>query len=166
MIIGVPREVKDHEARVGLVPSGAAALVEAGHRVLVETEAGSRSSLPDDEYRKAGAEIVPAAAEAWKADLVVKVKEPQQSEYEFLRPGLLLFTYLHLAPLPELTDSCASPGLAIGRIGVTRRSRVNCSQLDPGAVIRPEPSEWHPRMPDRLDEDELTDWRSGRDAIY
>jgi alanine dehydrogenase len=104
MIIGVPREVKDHEARVGLVPSGAAALVEAGHRVLVQTDAGSRSSLPDDEYRKAGAEIVPTAAEAWKADLVVKVKEPQPSEYEFLRPGLLLFTYLHLAPLPELTE--------------------------------------------------------------
>jgi alanine dehydrogenase len=104
MIIGVPKEVKDHEARVGLVPSGAAALVEAGHRVLVQTGAGSPSSLPDDEYRAAGAEIVPTAADAWKADLVVKVKEPQPSEYELLRPGLLLFTYLHLAPLPELTE--------------------------------------------------------------
>jgi alanine dehydrogenase len=105
MIIGVPKEVKDHEARVGLVPAGAAALVEAGHRVLVQTGAGVASSLPDEEYAEAGAEIVPGAADAWnKADLVVKVKEPQPSEYDFLRPGLTLFTYLHLAPLPELTQ--------------------------------------------------------------
>ena len=105
MIIGVPKEVKDHEARVGLIPAGAAALVEAGHRVLVQTGAGTASSLPDEEYLEAGAEIVPSAADAWnKADLVVKVKEPQPGEYEFLRPRLTLFTYLHLAPLPELTQ--------------------------------------------------------------
>src|SRR5262249_38728189 len=105
MIVGVPKEVKDHEARVGLLPSGARALVEAGHKVLAQTGAGLGSSLTDDEYRKAGAEIVPAAADLWsKSDLVVKVKEPQPSEYPYLRPGLVLFTYLHLAPLPELTD--------------------------------------------------------------
>lgn len=105
MIIGVPKEVKDHEARVGLVPSGVTALVEAGHTVLVQASAGLGSSLADEEYKEAGAEIVPSAAELWKrAGLVVKVKEPQLSEYESLRPGLLLFTYLHLAPLPELTD--------------------------------------------------------------
>lgn len=105
MIIGVPKEVKDHESRVGLVPSGVTALREAGHQVVVETRAGAASSLPDEEYVEAGAQILPAAAEVWgKADLVVKVKEPQSSEYPFLRPGLLLFTYLHLAPLPELTD--------------------------------------------------------------
>ena len=105
MIIGVPREVKDHESRVGLVPSGALTLVEAGHRVLVETGAGQASSLPDSQYVEAGAEIVSNAAGVWsEADLVVKVKEPQASEYAHLRPGLILFTYLHLAPLPELTN--------------------------------------------------------------
>jgi alanine dehydrogenase len=104
MIIGVPKEVKDHEARVGCVPSGVKALTEAGHGVVVQAGAGLGSSLPDQEYVDAGARILPTAAEVWgKADLVIKVKEPQPSEYEFLRPGLLLFTYLHLAPLPDLT---------------------------------------------------------------
>src|SRR6266404_7512058 len=105
MIIGVPKEVKDHEARVGLLPSGVKALVEAGHKVLAQAGAGLGSSLSDEEYREAGAEIVPTAAALWAgSDLVIKVKEPQASEYGFLRPGLTLFTYLHLAPLPELTD--------------------------------------------------------------
>lgn len=104
MIVGVPKEVKDHEARVGLVPSGVGALVEAGHRVLIETGAGVKSTLADAEYEEFGAEIVGTAAEVWgKSDLVVKVKEPQPSEYDLMRPGLMLFTYLHLAPLPELT---------------------------------------------------------------
>jgi alanine dehydrogenase len=105
MIIGVPKEIKDHETRVGLVPSGAAALREAGHEVLVESHAGEGSSLTDREYMQAGAHILPDAAEVWnKADLVVKVKEPQPAEYPYFRPGLILFTYLHLAPLPELTE--------------------------------------------------------------
>jgi alanine dehydrogenase len=105
MIIGVPKEVKDHETRVGLVPHGVTALREAGHEVLVETHAGQGSSLTDDEYAAAGATILNSAAEIWRrADLVVKVKEPQPKECEFLKPGLTLFTYLHLAPLPELTD--------------------------------------------------------------
>jgi alanine dehydrogenase len=105
MVIGVPTEVKDHESRVGCVPSGVKALTEAGHRVLVQAGAGFGSSLPDREYVQAGADILPTAADVWgKADLVVKVKEPQPSEYGHLRPGLLLFTYLHLAPLPELTE--------------------------------------------------------------
>jgi len=105
MIIGVPKEVKDHEARVGLVPSGVIALREAGHEVLVETAAGEGSAITDHEYMQAGAEIAQKASEVWnKADLIVKVKEPQPSEYAFLRPDLILFTYLHLAPLPELTN--------------------------------------------------------------
>jgi alanine dehydrogenase len=104
MIVGVAKEIKDHETRVGLVPSGVTALREAGHRVLVETQAGTGSSIPDSEYIDAGAEILPTAADVWsKADLVIKVKEPQPSEYAHFRPGLILFTYLHLAPLPELT---------------------------------------------------------------
>ncbi|HLG97734.1 MAG TPA: alanine dehydrogenase [Bryobacteraceae bacterium] len=104
MTVGVPKEVKDHETRVGLVPSGTAALREAGHRVLVETQAGAGSSITDQEYVDAGAQILRSAAEVWRqADLVVKVKEPQPSEYGHFRPGLILFTYLHLAPLPDLT---------------------------------------------------------------
>jgi alanine dehydrogenase len=105
MVIGVAKEIKDHETRVGLVPSGVTALREAGHEVLVETHAGEGSSLTDREYMQAGARIVDAAREVWeKSDLVVKVKEPQPAEYGYFRPGLVLFTYLHLAPLPDLTD--------------------------------------------------------------
>src|ERR1017187_6649129 len=105
MIIGVPKEIKDNETRVGLVPSGATALREAGHEVLVESHAGEGSSLSDREYMQAGAHIVESAAEVWaKADLVVKVEEPQPAEYAHFRPGLVLFTYLHLAPAPALTD--------------------------------------------------------------
>jgi alanine dehydrogenase len=105
MIIGVPREIKDNEARVGITPAGVKALTESGHTVLVETEAGSQSGFPDAEYQNAGAEIVGEAGYAWgKADMVVKVKEPIEKEYVFFREGLVLFTYLHLAPLPGLTD--------------------------------------------------------------
>jgi alanine dehydrogenase len=105
MVIGVPKEIKDHETRVGLVPSAATALREAGHEVLVQTHAGEGSTLSDDEYTHAGATIVPFASDVWsRADLIVKVKEPQPSEYVFFRPDLILFTYLHLAPLPDLTD--------------------------------------------------------------
>lgn len=103
MIIGVPKEVKDHESRVGIVPAGVKALVDQGHRVLVETKAGEMSSIPDNDYKEAGAEIVGSAREVWSADMVVKVKEPIPSEYPLFRDGLVLFTYLHLAPLPELT---------------------------------------------------------------
>lgn len=104
MIIGVPREVKDHESRVGLVPYGVSALVEAGHEVVVQTRAGALSSITDEEYLEAGARIAPTAADVWRgAEIVAKVKEPQPSEYGFFRENLTLFTYLHLAPEPELT---------------------------------------------------------------
>jgi alanine dehydrogenase len=106
MTIGVPKEVKDHESRVGVTPAGVRALVEAGHTVLVETEAGALSAFPDDEYQSAGAEIVGSAHDVWRlADMVVKVKEPVEKEYRNFREGLVLFTYLHLAPLRELTDA-------------------------------------------------------------
>jgi alanine dehydrogenase len=106
MLIGVPKEVKDHESRVGIVPSGVRALVDAGHKVVVETNAGALSSMLDEDYKSAGAEIVASAAEVWKrADMIVKVKEPIEKEYPHFREGLVLFTYLHLAPLPELTET-------------------------------------------------------------
>jgi alanine dehydrogenase len=105
MIIGVPKEIKDHEARVGVTPAGAKALTEAGHTVLVETHAGAQSGFPDHEYQDAGAEIVGDAGNVWgNSETVVKVKEPIEQEYVYFREGLVLFTYLHLAPLPELTD--------------------------------------------------------------
>ncbi len=102
MRIGVPREIKNREHRVALTPEGAARLVAGGHRVIVQQSAGADAGFPDDAYRRAGADVVEDAADAWSADLVVKVKEPLPSEYAFLRPGLVLFTYLHLAAVPEL----------------------------------------------------------------
>src|SRR6202451_3732502 len=106
MIIGVPKEVKDHESRVGVTPAGVKALVEAGHKVLVEQKAGALSAMPDDEYQAAGAEIVGAAHDVWRlTEMVIKVKEPVEKEYKHFREGLVLFTYLHLAPLTELTDA-------------------------------------------------------------
>ncbi len=105
MIVGVPKEMKDNEARVGITPAGAKALTEAGHKLLVETQAGAASGFPDDEYQNAGAEIVGEAGFVWgKSDMVVKVKEPIEKEYAYFREGLVLFTYLHLAPLPKLTN--------------------------------------------------------------
>lgn len=106
MVIGVPKEVKDHESRVGVTPAGVKALVEVGHKVLVERDAGALSAMPDDEYQAAGAEIVGSADDVWRlAEMVVKVKEPVEKEYRHFREGLVLFTYLHLAPLTGLTDA-------------------------------------------------------------
>jgi len=106
MVIGVPKEVKDHESRVGVTPAGVKSLVDAGHKVLVEHNAGQLSSFLDDEYQAVGAEIVGAASDVWRlADMVVKVKEPIEQEYFHFREGLVLFTYLHLAPLQKLTDA-------------------------------------------------------------
>jgi len=106
MVIGVPKEVKDHESRVGVTPAGVKALAEAGHKVLVETKAGALSAFTDDEYQAAGAEIVGSSYDVWRlADTVVKVKEPIEKEYQHFREGLVLFTYLHLAPIQGLTQA-------------------------------------------------------------
>ena len=105
MIIGVPREIKDNEARVGVTPAGVKALTELGHKVLVETQAGTLSGFDDADYQNAGAEIVGDPGYVWgKSETVVKVKEPIAKEWAFFREGLVLFTYLHLAPLPALTE--------------------------------------------------------------
>jgi alanine dehydrogenase len=105
MIVGVPREIKPGEQRVALTPAGARELAEAGHRVLIERDAGVGSGIRDDEYAAVGAELAPVD-EVWaKAELVLKVKEPVPPEYDRLRPGQTLFTYLHLAPAPELTEA-------------------------------------------------------------
>ncbi len=103
MIIGVPKEIKTEEFRVGMTPVGVRELVRNGHTVVIETCAGEGSGFSDGEYRKAGAEIAAREAVFERAELVVKVKEPVPSEYPLLREGAALFTYLHLAPNPELT---------------------------------------------------------------
>ncbi|MBI5558405.1 MAG: alanine dehydrogenase [Deltaproteobacteria bacterium] len=116
MIIGVPREIKDKEFRVGIVPAGVKTLTAAGHAVLIEKDAGRGSDISDSDYVKAGAEILHAADHIYRqAELVVKVKEPLPREYAYLRPGMILYTYLHLAPLPELTEQLLRKGVtAIG----------------------------------------------------
>jgi alanine dehydrogenase len=103
MIIGVPKEVKIEEFRVGLTPTGARELSAGRHAVLVESGAGSGSGFTDDEYVQAGAQVVPREQVFAKADVLVKVKEPIRKEFPLLRAGVGLFTYLHLAPNPELT---------------------------------------------------------------
>src|SRR5216683_2563903 len=129
MIIGVLKEVKDHESRVGVTPAGVKALVEAGHKVLVEQKAGALSAMPDDEYQAAGAEIVGSAHDVWRlAEMVVKVKEPVEKEYKHFREGLLLFTYLHLAPLTELTDALLAAKVT-GIAYETVRDRANTLPL-------------------------------------
>lgn len=103
MIIGVPKEIKTAENRVGATPAGVDVLVKAGHKVLIQKGAGEGSGFSDEEYKWVGVEIVPTAADAWAAGMVLKVKEPIEPEYQFFREGLLLFTYLHLAN-PELEN--------------------------------------------------------------
>jgi alanine dehydrogenase len=104
VIIGLPREIKIEEYRVALTPAGIDALVHAGHQVYVESRAGEESGFADADYRSAGATILESAAEVWSgADLIVKVKEPLPSEYPFFRPGLILFTFLHLAADRQLS---------------------------------------------------------------
>jgi alanine dehydrogenase len=104
MIIGVPKEIKTEENRVAVTPTGVAGFVARNHQVMIQKGAGSGSGLTDANYQAAGATIVDSAKEVWeKADMIMKVKEPQQSEYALLRPGLILFTYLHLAAAESVT---------------------------------------------------------------
>jgi alanine dehydrogenase len=103
--IGVPKEIKNNENRVALTPAGALSLIKFGHEIIIEKDAGTGSGFKDSEYLDVGAKIVESPNEAWLVDLVLKVKEPVQSEYQFFREGLILFAYLHLAPEPELTKA-------------------------------------------------------------
>jgi alanine dehydrogenase len=112
LITGVPKEIKNNEYRVAMVPSGIRTLVENGHRVLVQKSAGEGAGISDTEYTGAGAVIVSSANMIFnKAEMIVKVKEPLPQEYKLLRPGQLLFTYLHLAPAPELTKALLKQGV-------------------------------------------------------
>jgi alanine dehydrogenase len=107
VIIGVPKEIKTREYRVGMTPAGVRSLTARGHKVLVEKGAGEGSGLTDADYVAQGGTIVPTAADAWGAEMVVKVKEPLAAEYGMFREGLILYTYLHLAAEPELTKQLA-----------------------------------------------------------
>lgn len=106
MIIGIPKEIKDNEYRVAITPAGVKALRESGHKVIIEKSAGIGSGISDEEFKKAGAEIIDNPKNVFeKADMAIKVKEPLPQEYPFLKKDKILFTFLHLAPLPELTDA-------------------------------------------------------------
>ncbi len=126
MKIGIPRETKEMENRIGLTPGGAAALHGRGHEVLVETTAGTGSGFEDEEYRQSGARIVDAAEEVWAADMVCKVKEPMPEEYPLFRPDLVLFTYLHLA-----AEGALSRALLESRVTAIAYETV---QLENGAL--------------------------------
>jgi alanine dehydrogenase len=112
MLVGVPKEIKDHEYRVGLTPAGVHALCERGHLVCVQSGAGVRVGYPDSDYVAAGARMIASAQEVFGADLVVKVKELQPSEFILLRRGQILFAYLHLAPEPELLSALLASGVS------------------------------------------------------
>src|SRR4249920_3093767 len=111
MLIGVPKEIKNHEYRIGLTPAGARELVNNGHKVMVQKDGGKAIGLTDELYRKAGAEIVETAKEIFdRAEMIIKVKEPQPVECSMLRKGQVLYTYLHLAPDPEQTKALVASG--------------------------------------------------------
>src|SRR5438445_7808859 len=112
MTVGVPKEIKGQEYRVALLPSGAYQLIKRGHTVVVERSAGAGAGYPDADYDQAGASLVADHGAVFEpADLVVKVKEPQPSEYALLRPGQILFTYLHLAANRSLTEALLQSGV-------------------------------------------------------
>ncbi len=111
MIIGLPKEIKDNEYRVAMTPGGVRQITEAGHEVRVQAGAGVESGFSNDEYRRWGARLVDRAEAAWDAELVVKVKEPQKSEYALMHEGLTLFTYLHLAAERDLTLEMMARGV-------------------------------------------------------
>lgn len=111
MIIGVPKEIKNNEYRVGMTPASAKAYIAEGHEVRVQSGAGLGIGFSDEDYKAVGAAIAADAAEAWAAEMVVKIKEPLPAEYGFFRAGLILYTYLHLAPEPELTRALADTGV-------------------------------------------------------
>ena len=112
MIIGTPKELKNNEFRVGLTPDNVSVFTAKGHTVLIETGAGNGAAFTDEEYAAAGAEIVSTGAEVYeRADMIIKVKEPEECEYELLREGQILYTYLHLAPNRPLTETLMKRGV-------------------------------------------------------
>ncbi|MCL2640693.1 MAG: alanine dehydrogenase [Phycisphaerales bacterium] len=129
MIVGVPKEVKENEYRVGMIPAGVDQLIRGGHQVFVEKSAGIGSGIADDEYTKIGAKVVGTAAEVWKrAELVVKVKEPQKKEWPMMREGQIVLTYFHFAADRSLIQGCMKAGItAVAYETITdRHGRLPC----------------------------------------
>ncbi|WP_045523615.1 alanine dehydrogenase [Neobacillus niacini] len=125
MRIGVPKEIKNNENRVAMTPAGVFNILKFGHEVFIEKGAGQGSGFTDEDYVSAGAKIVETAYEAWSMEMVMKVKEPLPSEYQYFREGLILFTYLHLAPEPELTKALINKkvvGIAYETVQLSNRS--------------------------------------------
>ncbi|BAY99106.1 alanine dehydrogenase [Tolypothrix tenuis PCC 7101] len=136
MEIGVPKETKDQEFRVGLSPSSVRVLRENGHQIFVQTQAGTGAGFTDEEYMSAGAEIVPTPEAVWNRELVVKVKEPLEAEYKFLQKGQILFTYLHLAADRKLTESLIDCGTcAIAYETVEQPGANKLPLLSPMSII-------------------------------
>ena len=136
MIIGVPRERKTLEQRIALTPDGAHELVKHGHTVLVEQNAGRGSHFEDDQFKAVGCKIVASLADVWRqAELVVKVKEPHESEYEFFRPGLILFDYLHLASMPDVTNAMLKGGVTGIAYELVQTSTKRLPLLEPMSEV-------------------------------
>lgn len=136
MVIGVVREIKNNEFRVGLTPGAVSAFVQAGHQVLVERGAGLGSGFPDEEYAQAGAEFRDGAAPVWaEAQLIVKDKEPLPAEYPLFRRDQILFTYLHLAAEPALTDALLAAGVKAVAYETIRGPRGGLPCLTPMSEI-------------------------------
>ncbi len=127
MIVGVPKEIKADEYRVALLPVGAEELTSSGHEVLFEAGAGQGSGIVDAQYASAGATLVKSAAEIWaRAEMIVKVKEPQPSEWPLLRPGQIVFTYFHFAADEALTRAMIDSGITAIAYETLRDSRGGC----------------------------------------
>ncbi len=136
MVIGIPKEIKDHEYRVSLTPEATATLCRGGHEILVESAAGDGSGFGDDEYRKAGARLTHSKNEIFeKSDMIVKVKEPLLSECPLFRRGQTLFTYLHLAVLPDVTKSLLDSGIAAIAYETTEAEDGSLPMLRPMSEI-------------------------------
>lgn len=136
MQIGVPRERKTLEKRVAITPDGAKRLIAAGHSLLIERDAGLGSSFSDDDYRASGCTVVQTLAEVWKnAELVVKVKEPDESEFEFFRPDLTLFDYLHLASLPKVAQALLDAKVTAFAYETLRTQDGRLPLLEPMSIV-------------------------------
>lgn len=135
MEIGVPKETKDQEFRVGLTPSSVRVLYEAGHKIYVETQAGAGAGFEDEKYIQAGAKIVETAKKAWDRELVVKVKEPLATEYKFLQKEQILFTYLHLAADRTLTESLINSGVCAIAYETVELTNGKLPLLTPMSII-------------------------------
>ncbi len=135
MIVGCPKEIKNHEYRVGLTPAGAHALVQAGHDVLIEQGAGARVGIDDAAYAAAGARVVASAAEAYQADMVIKVKELQGAEFPLTQPGQILYCYQHLAPAPDLLKHMLDSGTSCVAYETVTDGRGNLPLLAPMSRI-------------------------------